>query len=357
MWPRFNIHFLPPFLGILDLIRNARGLIVRFAYVTSFRVEGEQTQARCVWIEGVTGIETETAATKYCRWGVMFIVCTVYVLLAALPAPLIPLPFTSNGRGTHRFAPTTDTRYSAVLDEDFWQDCIFIDLIEGHESNLIFVQTCQTTVLFEEVNTLNLLLSMCFVEQLITDQMIVKLCVSSFIALFRKAYHKTLCWASWIQYTPSHPFSLKSTLTSGSHKLYLSFTLSDQKFVRICSFTMCICLTHLIHLDLVALTVMGPGEKKNCVASHCVVSSCVFSNYVINFMERNPLWEANNCTASQEIPRFYEIQTFTRAPPVDPVPNHMDPVYIFNPQFFKICLIRSAYFYAASINIEICHQF
>jgi hypothetical protein len=47
-------------------------------------------------------------ATKYCRWEIMFIVWTVYVSLsAAPPTPLIPMPFTSNGPQTHRFAPTT----------------------------------------------------------------------------------------------------------------------------------------------------------------------------------------------------------------------------------------------------------
>jgi hypothetical protein len=38
----------------------------------------------------------------------MFLVWTVYASLSATPpTPLIPLPFTSNGRGTHRFVPTT----------------------------------------------------------------------------------------------------------------------------------------------------------------------------------------------------------------------------------------------------------
>jgi hypothetical protein len=45
-------------------------------------------------------------ATKYCRWGTM-LKYGQNSLSATPPIPLIPLPFISNGRRTHRFAPTT----------------------------------------------------------------------------------------------------------------------------------------------------------------------------------------------------------------------------------------------------------
>jgi hypothetical protein len=52
--------------------------------------------------------ELRQRATKYCRSEMMLKVWPVHASLSAPPStPLIPLRFTSNGRGTHRFAPTT----------------------------------------------------------------------------------------------------------------------------------------------------------------------------------------------------------------------------------------------------------
>jgi hypothetical protein len=46
--------------------------------------------------------------TNYCRCETMFMVWTVYASLSATPPDrLIPLPFTSKGRGTHIIVPTT----------------------------------------------------------------------------------------------------------------------------------------------------------------------------------------------------------------------------------------------------------
>jgi hypothetical protein len=48
----------------------------------------------------------------YCRLEIMFPVWTEYdSLSAAHPTPRIPLPFISNGRGTHRFVPTTVPKF------------------------------------------------------------------------------------------------------------------------------------------------------------------------------------------------------------------------------------------------------
>jgi hypothetical protein len=80
---------------------------MRFAYVISLRVEGKQTPILCK-PKTLQTQKLRQRATKYCRWEIMFIVWTVYASLSAVsPSPLIPLPSTSNGRGTHSFAPTT----------------------------------------------------------------------------------------------------------------------------------------------------------------------------------------------------------------------------------------------------------
>jgi hypothetical protein len=53
----------------------------------------------------ITDKKLRQRATKYCRWEIMFTARTGYAfLLAAPPAPPIPLSSTSNGYGTHRFA-------------------------------------------------------------------------------------------------------------------------------------------------------------------------------------------------------------------------------------------------------------
>jgi hypothetical protein len=75
--------------------------IACFAYVTSLWVEENK---RIYYVNQKYYLRQ--LLTKYCRWETMFIVWTVYASLFAIsPAPMIHLPFTSNGRGTHRFAP------------------------------------------------------------------------------------------------------------------------------------------------------------------------------------------------------------------------------------------------------------
>jgi hypothetical protein len=85
---------------------------VRFAYVTSLQAEGKQTHILCEPKTLLTW-ELRQRATNYCRWEIMFIVWTVYASFSA--TPLIHLPFTSNGRGTHRFVPTTVHSYILIL--------------------------------------------------------------------------------------------------------------------------------------------------------------------------------------------------------------------------------------------------
>jgi hypothetical protein len=86
---------------------STRDQTVRFAYVTNLRVEGKQTHILCK-PKTLPTYELRQRDTKYCRWEIMFIEWTLYTPLPATPpTPLIPFPFSSNGRGTHRFAPTT----------------------------------------------------------------------------------------------------------------------------------------------------------------------------------------------------------------------------------------------------------
>jgi hypothetical protein len=80
---------------------STREQIVRFAYVTSLFVEGKQTHMLCKPYR----IGTETASYKVLSLGnnvysmdrICFLICY----------PSDPLSFTSSGRRTHRFAPTT----------------------------------------------------------------------------------------------------------------------------------------------------------------------------------------------------------------------------------------------------------
>jgi hypothetical protein len=68
---------------------------VRFAYVTSLRVEGKQTHILCRPKILPTG--TETARNKLLPLGNnVYSMDSTYASLSA--TPLIPLPFTSNGR-------------------------------------------------------------------------------------------------------------------------------------------------------------------------------------------------------------------------------------------------------------------
>jgi hypothetical protein len=77
---------------------SSRDQTVRFNYVTSLRVEGKQTH-----IKGITDIRTETASYKAMPLGKVYSMDSI--CLSA--TPLIPLPFTSKGRGMHRFVTTT----------------------------------------------------------------------------------------------------------------------------------------------------------------------------------------------------------------------------------------------------------
>jgi hypothetical protein len=80
---------------------------VRFAHVTSLRVEGKQTHILCNPKTLLTH-ELRQRSTKYCRWEIMFIYGQrMLPYLIPFPTPLIPLRFTSNGRRTHRFASIT----------------------------------------------------------------------------------------------------------------------------------------------------------------------------------------------------------------------------------------------------------
>jgi hypothetical protein len=84
---------------------------MRFAHVTSLRVEGNKTHILCKSKTLPTpGIRQ--GATKYCRSEIMFTAWTVYALLPATPpAPPIIMPFTSNGSLVHIFIPTTVRLY------------------------------------------------------------------------------------------------------------------------------------------------------------------------------------------------------------------------------------------------------
>jgi hypothetical protein len=87
---------------------SSRDQTVRFACVTSLKVEGKHLPY--TMYKTLPTQELRQRATKYCRWEIMFIVWAAHASLsAAPPTPLIPLPFTSNGKGTHTFAPTTAT--------------------------------------------------------------------------------------------------------------------------------------------------------------------------------------------------------------------------------------------------------
>jgi hypothetical protein len=90
---------------------STRDKTLRFAYVTSLLIEGNETHVGLLRNpKTLPRQELRQRATKYCRWETMFIVWTIYSsLLATPPTRLIPLPFISNGRLTHRFAPTTPT--------------------------------------------------------------------------------------------------------------------------------------------------------------------------------------------------------------------------------------------------------
>jgi hypothetical protein len=86
---------------------------MHFTHVTSFMVEGTQTYIlRKPKISPIYELRQRT--TKYSQWEIMFIMWTVNASVPATPpAPLIILPFSSNGRGTHGFAPIALKRVSS----------------------------------------------------------------------------------------------------------------------------------------------------------------------------------------------------------------------------------------------------
>jgi hypothetical protein len=68
-----------------------QGESVRFAYVTSLRVEGKQKHMMRE-PEALPTQEMRQRATKYCRWEIMFVVWTVYASLSATHShPFDPL--------------------------------------------------------------------------------------------------------------------------------------------------------------------------------------------------------------------------------------------------------------------------
>jgi hypothetical protein len=87
---------------------SSRDQTVHFAYVTSFWVEGNQTHIglQCK-PKTLPTKELRQRATNYCRWEIMFIVWTVGLYASLSATSPIPLPFTSNGHGTHKFFPTS----------------------------------------------------------------------------------------------------------------------------------------------------------------------------------------------------------------------------------------------------------
>jgi hypothetical protein len=84
-----------------------------------------------------------------------------------------------------------------------------------------------------------------------------------FITVFTKARHWTLYWASWIQFAPSIPISLKSILMLSSHlRLGLPsgsyLRTSQPKPCKHLSPTPCVPpLAHLILLDIITLKIFG----------------------------------------------------------------------------------------------------
>jgi hypothetical protein len=95
---------------------STRDQSVRFAYVTSLRAEGKQTHILCK-PKTLSAKELRQRETKYCRWEVLFTAWTEKASVPAPPpSPLSPLPSHSNGRGTHRLAPTTVLQVPALTE-------------------------------------------------------------------------------------------------------------------------------------------------------------------------------------------------------------------------------------------------
>jgi hypothetical protein len=85
-----------------------RDQTVRFAYVTSFRLEGKQTHMLCE-PKTLPTKELGQRATKYCRWEIMFYSSDSICFLICYPSYSSDnlAFFFSNVRGTHRFVLIT----------------------------------------------------------------------------------------------------------------------------------------------------------------------------------------------------------------------------------------------------------
>jgi hypothetical protein len=81
----------------------SRGESVRFAYVTSLRVEGKEMHILCK----ANILPTQEMRQRAPLGNNVFVWSVDDSLSAIPPTPLIPVPFTSNGSQAHRFAPTT----------------------------------------------------------------------------------------------------------------------------------------------------------------------------------------------------------------------------------------------------------
>jgi hypothetical protein len=85
---------------------STRDQAVRYAHVTTLLVEGKQTHIPCK-PKTLPTQEMRQWATNCCGWEIMLKVWTENASPSARPSNPMPLPFTSNDHGTHRFVPTT----------------------------------------------------------------------------------------------------------------------------------------------------------------------------------------------------------------------------------------------------------
>jgi hypothetical protein len=87
--------------------------------------------------------------------------------------------------------------------------------------------------------------------------------IRKFITVLTKALHWALSWASWIQFAPPIPNSLRSILILSSHLRLglpsdlLSVLPTKILYKRFPSPMRATCPTHLILLDLIPLTILG----------------------------------------------------------------------------------------------------
>jgi hypothetical protein len=98
--PTFRRNIVPPSPGLKF---NSRGQTVRFVYVSSLRVEGKQVHI--LYKPDITDRGTQTASYKVLPLGnYVYSLGSVCILTCCYS---YPLQFTSNGRGMHKFVPTT----------------------------------------------------------------------------------------------------------------------------------------------------------------------------------------------------------------------------------------------------------